>query len=240
MKTPGLKLGTAISLLVHLALLQGLVLAGVSGEPSADDSEFIVVELALAGPAGGAGTEPPPEQTAKLEPAAPSLPVASLAKARPRSQKRPIVKSVTLGERKPEAATTDAAQTNADSGDAAPTPRGRFGNGPLATSAGIGGSDDSGLVRAGYGSQLANWLNRFKQYPALARRRGIEGDAKVRLVIERNGALLSSSLRVASGSALLDESALAMVKAASPFPRVPDELVGERFEFEVPVAFRLR
>lgn len=238
MKTPGLKLGTAISLLVHLALLQGLVLAGVRGEPAPIESEFIMIEL--AGPEVGAGAAAAPEQVAKLEPAPLPERTAPVVKARPQIQKRQIVKAPALGERPVAAPAAEAGQASAESGSEGFTARGRLGSGPLATSSAIGGGADSGLVRAGYGSQLASWLNRFKQYPALARRRGIEGDAKVRLVIERNGALLSSSLHVASGSALLDESALAMVKAASPFPRVPDELAGERFEFEVPVAFRLR
>ena len=235
MKTPGLKLGTAISLLAHLALLQGLVLVGVSGEPAEIESEFIMVELALAGPEGGAGTAVVPEQVAKLETALLPERAAPKVKAKPQSQKRQIVKAPTIGDRPSEAPTAEAGQESAESASDGVAVRGRLGSSSI-----IGGGDDTGLVRAGYGSQLANWLNRFKQYPALARRRGIEGDAKVRLVIERNGALLSSSLHVASGSALLDESALAMVKAASPFPRVPDELAGERFEFEVPVAFRLR
>lgn len=240
MKTPGLKFGTAISLLVHLALLQGLVLAGVSGEPEPVESEVIVVELALSGPELGEGAAVTAEPVSKSEPpsAAVAPAVAPPVKAKPRIEKKQSVKAPSMGEREPEAATSGIAQEISAPVADTTTARGRLAG--ARSGAAVGGGDGFGLVRAGYGSQLASWLNRFKQYPALARRRGIEGDAKVRLVIERSGALLSSSLHEASGSTLLDESALAMVKAASPFPRVPDELSGERFEFEVPVAFRLR
>ncbi len=245
MNSPGFKIGALLSLAAHLAVLQAAVIFASDPGDLAERSEVMVVELSLAAPTNAADANVAPianPVSANPSPAPlPSTPVVppklAVAKARPPkvSPKRPAQAS----EPKPSVELPSRSDENtsseySDGAVAQPSSNAT----PLrdTTRAGVEGV---GIIRAGYGAQLASWLNRFKQYPILARRRGIEGEARVRLVMLRSGELVSSSLHQPSGSSLLDESALAMVKAASPFPRVPDELLGEHFEFEVPIAFRL-
>lgn len=95
------------------------------------------------------------------------------------------------------------------------------------------------VVRASYEQRLAAWLDRHKLYPSMARRRRMEGEALLRVVIERDGKLRFRALEEASGYLLLNQAALEMVERADPFPAVPDEITGPTFEFLVPVEFRL-
>jgi protein TonB len=56
----------------------------------------------------------------------------------------------------------------------------------------------------------------------------------------RAGRLLDYRLLKGSSHRILDDAALAMLKEASPFPSVPEEMRGETFRFQLPVAFQLR
>lgn len=233
MKIPRFTFGTSLSLLGHLVLLQGVMLFVLSGESTPLRSEVIEVELVTGG-VGDASVAASNVMSLRTE-VAPSTAESKLNPPPQKKESRPA--------RYPQSAkrprSEPAVSVSSPDGEQGPREMSAVSpSGGLSIDSGAG--VDSHAVRTGYGSQLVSWINRFKLYPSLARRRGIEGDAKVRLVIQRSGTLLSSSLFVASGSALLDEGALAMVKAASPFPPVPTGLAGEHFEFEVPISFRLR
>jgi protein TonB len=93
---------------------------------------------------------------------------------------------------------------------------------------------------ANYQQQLHAWLNRQKQYPMMARRRGLEGLAVLRIMLGPDGVVLSRKLDSATGSEMLDQAALAMVERANPFPAPPENLQAVPFEFVAPVEFRLR
>ena len=56
----------------------------------------------------------------------------------------------------------------------------------------------------------------------------------------RQGQLLSYQLANASGHALLDDAALAMLKQAEPLPKVPADMTGRSFSYALPVRFQLR
>jgi protein TonB len=87
---------------------------------------------------------------------------------------------------------------------------------------------------------LFAWIDRHKQYPMLAQRRGLEGSGSIRIRIGRDGKLIDRSLVHSTGEPLLDEAALDMVRRSSPFPAVPNEYSGTSFEFIAPVEYRLR
>lgn len=69
-------------------------------------------------------------------------------------------------------------------------------------------------------SALASWLQAHKTYPEEARRRGEQGHASVRFTVDRSGAVLDVQLVSATGSAILDDAVVRMLRGARlpPFP----------------------
>jgi TonB family protein len=91
-----------------------------------------------------------------------------------------------------------------------------------------------------YNQQVLAHLQRFRVYPEAARGAGVTGVSTVRFTLASNGAVMSVSLGVSSGAAVLDQAALAMVKRASPFPPIPPALGRASMSFAAPVRFNLR
>ena len=91
-----------------------------------------------------------------------------------------------------------------------------------------------------YEQLVAAWLEQHKQYPRQARRLRIEGEAVLRIVIDRSGQTRQVSLAQRSGNRLLDKAALAMARRANPFPPIPENDPRQELEIVVPVAFMLR
>lgn len=102
-----------------------------------------------------------------------------------------------------------------------------------------GGSPELEVV---YAQQLLAWLERYKRYPRAARRRGEEGEITLRFVINASGELQSYAFLESSPYRRLNTAAEDMLKRASPFPAVPQDLrQGQtRFAYTVPVVFALR
>lgn len=90
-----------------------------------------------------------------------------------------------------------------------------------------------------YAAKVRSWLYAHKIYPRRARMRREEGQVQVRFVLDRAGMLLEGAVIQGSGNATLDEEAEAMLRRASPYPRAPAELPGERIEFTAPIIFTL-
>ncbi len=96
----------------------------------------------------------------------------------------------------------------------------------------------SGL-RVEYSALLRAWLERHRQYPYLARVRRQQGTATLAFVIDRTGRVLEFRLQRSSGHGLLDREVTEMIARAQPLPPVPESIPGARFEFVVPILFRL-
>lgn len=95
-------------------------------------------------------------------------------------------------------------------------------------------------VMARYEQMISLWIQKFKTYPEEARGQGIQGEAVLRLRITRGGQVQYYSIDKSTGSALLDQSVLAMAQRANPVPAVPDDYPpGQLLEFLVPVSFKL-
>lgn len=90
-----------------------------------------------------------------------------------------------------------------------------------------------------YAARVRSWLYAHKIYPRRARMRREEGQVQVRFVLDRAGMLLEGAVIQGSGNPVLDEEAEAMLRRASPYPRAPSELPGERIEFTAPIMFTL-
>ncbi|MFE8070199.1 TonB family protein [Marinobacteraceae bacterium S3BR75-40.1] len=94
-------------------------------------------------------------------------------------------------------------------------------------------------TRRHYRQELQAHIERYRQYPMLAKRQRQEGMVKVHLQMDRAGQLLQSNLEQPSPFPLLNREALALLDRAAPFPRVPAALEGKVFDWTVPIQFRL-
>lgn len=96
----------------------------------------------------------------------------------------------------------------------------------------------SGKARlAKYQSRLVSHLRRHRNYPAAARRKRMTGTATVSFTINRNGRVVGVSLARRTGHSILDREALAMVRRASPFPKIPPEIGKSRLTIRAPIRF---
>ena len=83
---------------------------------------------------------------------------------------------------------------------------------------------------------VGGMLERAKQYPESAIRRGAKGTATIRFVLDETGAVASVSLLRSSGEADLDSESVALVRRAAPFPPPPP---GVKRSFAIKVAFEM-
>lgn len=110
---------------------------------------------------------------------------------------------------------------------------------PAATSAVPGSAAKPAKVPLSWQKQLMSHLNRFKRYPDQARARGLRGITNVAFTIDRSGRVLAARVAQGSGSATLDEEAVAIIQRASPMPTPPLDAPGETFDLVLPIQFHL-
>ena len=91
-----------------------------------------------------------------------------------------------------------------------------------------------------YAEILLEHIKKFKEYPSAARKRGLEGTTLVRIELSSEGSLLDSTIANSGGFSLLDTAALNIVRKAVPYPAPPPSIAGSRFQFLLPITFRLR
>ncbi|MEP0070737.1 energy transducer TonB [Pyruvatibacter sp.] len=155
------------------------------------------------------------------------LPTAATPKVDNRPDAAPRDQTTLPDTRSPDAAPATMAS------NATPT----LGEGPAATTPGIGGSIDT--KTQSYDAYLALVRARIeaeRTYPASARRSGHEGTTSIQLTIGSNGSLTSARVTRSSGHFALDRAAKRMVQKAAPFPAPPQTT----FQVTVPIAFALR
>jgi protein TonB len=96
---------------------------------------------------------------------------------------------------------------------------------------------DSRAVQAWMG-QLSTLLERNKRYPKAALSQREQGIAQVFFSLDRQGRVIESRIVRSSGTAALDEEALALLLRAQPFPIWPrDQFPGERLDLTLPIRF---
>jgi protein TonB len=94
------------------------------------------------------------------------------------------------------------------------------------------GDKRDGLTEADVLRLISAAIERAKTYPALARRRNIEGTVYVSFRVGSGGEPGDIKLLKSSGYKILDETTLKIVKKAAPYPYIDDRV-------EVPVTYRL-
>lgn len=91
------------------------------------------------------------------------------------------------------------------------------------------------------GQALSVWqralLTRLEQAKAAAHAGGLSGTVRVAFTIDRVGRLRASRILRSSGSARLDQTALALLSHAAPFPPPPTGVADEALTFAVPILF---
>ncbi|WP_051234750.1 TonB family protein [Marinimicrobium agarilyticum] len=90
-----------------------------------------------------------------------------------------------------------------------------------------------------YFSDLMRTILKNTAYPRRALQRGQEGEIRVAVVIDRNGEIAGMEMLEESSHALLNREAERAIREAAPFPKVPDAIRGEIYEFSVPFTFVL-
>ncbi len=93
---------------------------------------------------------------------------------------------------------------------------------------------------AKYEQLLVAWLEKQKKYPKRAKRMRIEGEGRLRILIDQTGQTLKITLEQRTGNRLLDKAALEMAERANPFPPMPENNLHQTLEFIVPVVFALQ
>lgn len=83
-------------------------------------------------------------------------------------------------------------------------------------------------------------LETRKTYPEAARRARAQGMVKLRLVIARDGELVSAAVVTSSGHSSLDGAAIDLVRQAAPFPPLPARIKGPTARLVVPLAYALK
>ena len=164
----------------------------------------------------------PPEQ--KLEPT-PAKPQP--AKIVPLEKPAPVKPKVVRREAKKPSDATPAPRTSA-------APRAER-EAPMA-SAQSAGAVASAI--ASYNQRIRAHLMRFHSYPTAGG--GQRGVARLSFTVSRSGQVTSSRLGGSSGVVAFDAQAMSMVRQASPFPPIPDEIKNGSMSFTIPVEFTVR
>lgn len=93
-------------------------------------------------------------------------------------------------------------------------------------------------VIASYNQRVRAHLMRFHQYPSGGG--GARGVARLSFTLSRSGQVTSSRIGGSSGVAAFDAQAMSMIRQASPFPPIPEEIRNGAMSFSIPVEFTVR
>jgi protein TonB len=121
------------------------------------------------------------------------------------------------------------------------------GEGGAADTSGPGGIEDSrdgapapsGAEIQAFRSRLLHHIQRFRRYPPEARDAGLEGVVRIQFVMDRSGNVTEAWVELSSGSALLDDEAVAAVMRARPLPPPPSDWP-QSFGVSLPIDFSMQ
>ncbi len=85
---------------------------------------------------------------------------------------------------------------------------------------------------------VRNWINKVERvgninYPSEARQAGIHGTVRMLVVLRKDGTVKELQVLESSGSSLLDDAAIRIVRLAAPFSSFPEELSKESDVLEI-------
>ena len=106
---------------------------------------------------------------------------------------------------------------------------------PAAPAEGVPTSHSNAVPR--WKTQVVKLLERNKRYPAEARQRRLQGVSQVTFTIDRHGHVVSANIVSSSGSMVLDNESLELLRRVEPFPTPPPELAGDDIKLTVPIRY---
>lgn len=92
---------------------------------------------------------------------------------------------------------------------------------------------------ADYYSVLMAHLQRKKRYPSEARQARQQGIVTVRFTVNRDGAVVASSIKRSSGHDLLDQATLDLMQRVSPLPPIPRAMQRDSLTIALPIDYAL-
>lgn len=92
-------------------------------------------------------------------------------------------------------------------------------------------------LSASWGAKIQARVARAHRVPKAAIRQGLSGTALVRLVVARDGRLMSAALRRSSGAQVLDKAALQTVRRVRRYPPAPKGFSGTQGVYDLPLSF---
>lgn len=205
-----LALGFVISLLLHAALLF-LIPAGTASPPRTAGDMLVLFTS--------------PDSSARDPAAAVISRPAILSRTLP--VELPTAERVMDDQSAVPAATTTSATTNAAAGDDR-----------LSVGAPPPGNNADTAARTRYNSArsvFVRLLEERKAYPLRARDKGIEGEVGLSVTLDAAGRAEQLAVNLSSGSSLLDNAALDLVRRSLPFAHG----LGTRFSTTITIAYRL-
>lgn len=213
----------ALALLAH-----GLGAAaywGLRGPPQALESEDVMIGVQLGPPGGRLEPEPPPPAPDQPAPQ-PSAPAALTERA---ADAPPVTFTPPAPPPPPGAALSSG--VGAGGAGTAPLP-------PPPPPPPEDPPFDRARLRA-YANEAAQLIYEQIEYPYRSRERESEGRATIRLVIDRQGGLIASSLVSGTGDALLDQAIVTAVADVRRFPRIPRDYPGDQLRIAVSITFMM-
>jgi periplasmic protein TonB len=90
-----------------------------------------------------------------------------------------------------------------------------------------------------WAAAVSAWLAAHRTYPAQARERDEEGNVSVRFTVDRSGRVVQAVLVKPSGSALLDEAALGLLRQAV-FPAFPADMTQAQVTVNTSIRYSLQ
>jgi protein TonB len=96
-------------------------------------------------------------------------------------------------------------------------------------------NDKASLPVTNWQRLLLTHLERHKRYPPQAH--GDKGAAELSFTLDRQGRILNSKIIKSSGSVILDQEALALLRRAQPLPTPPAEASSVQLSFVMPIRY---
>jgi protein TonB len=234
-----LGLGMGASLGAHL-LMAACLLAWPAGMPSLPSQPETIQKVRLVElPPPPPLVKPPPPPPAQKPPPTqlqPQPQAPPRADRRPPSTTRPSPVFSAAQEKPVESGGPSVATTGEAIGD----------SGPVAAPAGGGqlplGTEEvplAGFDWGPYWREVRQRIEARKDYPAAARRHGLEGRVNIDFIIDPQGRLLTASVNKSSGYEELDQAAIKAVQRAAPYPVPPQAPLDGRVKLEISIAFEL-
>jgi len=89
-------------------------------------------------------------------------------------------------------------------------------------------------------TKIVKLVARKQVYPRSAMRRELEGRAKVRVSIDRTGAIIGHEVISPTGLAVFDKEIPKLIKRINPLPTPPAELSDNQLSFVLPLSWVIR